>query len=62
MAHSIYGIEVLEGTEGCLHGELVDLGTIVSLLSENCPEDEINEVFGFCDAVGLPISIKKLGG
>jgi glycerol dehydrogenase len=61
-AHSIsVGLGTLEGAENCLHGELVGFGTIANLILENYPQDEVNKVIGFCNAVGLPISLKQLG-
>ncbi|HVP80154.1 MAG TPA: glycerol dehydrogenase [Thermodesulfobacteriota bacterium] len=61
-AHSIsVGIGKLEGAENCLHGELVGFGTLVNLVLENYPKDEIDKVFGFCSAVGLPIVLEQLG-
>ena len=62
VAHAIYpGIEALKGAEDCLHGELVGFCTLVSLVLENYPKDEINEVIEFCDSVGLPITMEQLG-
>jgi glycerol dehydrogenase len=61
-AHSISaGIGKLEGAENCLHGELVGFSTIVNLVLENYPKDEINKILGFCSAVGLPIVLGQLG-
>lgn len=61
-AHSIAaGLGVLKGAETCLHGELVGFGTIVSLVLEDSPGDEIKEVIEFCQAVGLPITLEQLG-
>ncbi len=61
-AHSIsVGLGTLKGAKNCLHGELVGFSTIVNLVLENYPQDKINEVIGFCNAVGLPISLEQLG-
>ena len=61
-AHSIsVGLGALEGARNCLHGELVGFGIIVNLVLENYSKDEINEVMGFCKAVGLPITLEQLG-
>jgi glycerol dehydrogenase len=61
-AHSIsVGLGELEGTENCLHGELVGFSTIVNLVLENYPQDDIDELIGFCSAVGLPVSLAQLG-
>lgn len=61
-AHGIHeGLHVLEGTEGMLHGELVAFGTITQLVMENYPREEIDQVIGFCKAVGLPVTLGQLG-
>jgi glycerol dehydrogenase len=61
-AHSIsVGIGKLEGADKCLHGELVGFSTLVNLVLENYPKDEINKVLSFCSAVGLPIVLEQLG-
>jgi glycerol dehydrogenase len=61
-AHGIHeGLHILEGTEKTLHGELVAFGTIVQLVMENYPKEEIDSVIGFCNAVGLPVTLKQLG-
>jgi glycerol dehydrogenase len=61
-AHGIHeGIHALEGAEKALHGELVAFGTIVQLVMENYPKEEVDKVIGFCNAVGLPVTLKQLG-
>jgi glycerol dehydrogenase len=61
-AHGIHeGIHALKGTEKALHGELVAFGTIAQLVMENYPREEIDRVIGFCNAVGLPVTLKQLG-
>jgi glycerol dehydrogenase len=61
-AHSIsVGLGILQGAEHCLHGELVGFSTIVNIVLENYSKDKINEVMGFCSAVGLPITLEQLG-
>lgn len=61
-AHGIHeGIHALEGTEKALHGELVAFGTITQLVMENYPKEETDRVIGFCNAVGLPVTLKQLG-
>ena len=61
-AHAIsVSLGILEGTENCLHGELVGFSTIVNLVLENYPSDEIDELIDFCQTVGLPITLKELG-
>ena len=61
-AHGIHeGIYALEGTKEALHGELVAFGTIAQLVMENYRKEEIDRVMGFCNAVGLPVTLKQLG-
>ena len=61
-AHGIHeGIHALEEAERALHGELVAFGTIAQLVMENYPKGEIDRVIGFCNAVGLPVTLKQVG-
>lgn len=61
-AHSIYnGFTVLEECEGTMHGEIVAFGTLVQLLLEDSPIEEIKEVMDFCLSVGLPITLEDIG-
>ena len=61
-AHGIHeGIHALEGAGKALHGELVAFGTITQLVMENYPKEEIDRVIGFCNAVGLPVTLRQLG-
>ena len=39
----------------------VAFGTLVQLVLENAPEDEIAEVLDFCMEVGLPVTLADLG-
>lgn len=61
-AHAIHdGLTILEGTHKYFHGEKVAFGTIVQLVLENSPEEELNEVLDFCIMVGLPVSLADIG-
>ncbi len=61
-AHAIHdGLTVLEGTHKMFHGEKVAFGTIVQLVLENAPDEEINEVIDFCLSVGLPVCLEDIG-
>jgi len=61
-AHAIHdGLTVLEGTHKMYHGEKVAFGTLVQLVLENAPEEEINEVLNFCLSVGLPVCLEDIG-
>ena len=36
-------------------------GTLVQLILENVPEEELDEVVDFCVELGLPVTLKELG-
>ena len=55
------GLTVLEETHHFFHGEKVAFGTIVHLVLENAPIEELKTVIGFCKSVGLPVCLKDLG-
>lgn len=61
-AHAIHdGITIVhEIHNNNFHGEVVAFGTLCQLVLENAPEDELYEVLGFCEEVGLPICIRDL--
>ncbi len=61
-AHAIHdGLTVLPGTHKMFHGEKVAFGTLVQLVLENAPMEEIEEVLSFCWSVGLPTCLKDIG-
>jgi len=61
-AHAVHdGLTALAGTHHNTHGEKVAFGTLVQLVLENAPTEEINEVLGFCKAVGLPMCLADIG-
>ena len=61
-AHAIHnGLTVIEETHSLYHGEKVAFGTLVQLVLENAPDEEISEVIGFCTEVGLPVTLAELG-
>ncbi|MGD0663169.1 MAG: glycerol dehydrogenase [Syntrophorhabdales bacterium] len=61
-AHGIHeGLGAMEETKGMMHGELVAYGTLSLLVLENYPKMEIDKVFDFCEAVGLPTTLRQLG-
>ena len=61
-AHGIHeGVHALRGAEKALHGELVAFGTLAQLVMENYPKEEIDRIIRFCNAVGLPVTLKQLG-
>ncbi len=59
-AHSIYnGFTNIPGISA-MHGEVVAFGTIVQLLIEPAPKEELKEVMDFCYKVGLPMTLKDM--
>lgn len=61
-AHAIHdGLTILEGTHKYYHGEKVAFGTLAQLVLENSPTEELEEVFGFCLQVGLPVCLADIG-
>lgn len=61
-AHAIHnGLTAIEETHELYHGEKVAFGTLVQLVLENAPEEEIAEVLEFCIEVGLPVTLRELG-
>lgn len=61
-AHAIHdGLTILEGSHGYFHGEKVAFGTIVQLVLENAPIEELEEVLKFNVSLGLPICLKDIG-
>lgn len=61
-AHSVHdGLTVLEETHHFMHGEKVSFGTIVHLVLENAPMEELVRILNYCKSVGLPTCLKDLG-
>jgi glycerol dehydrogenase len=61
-AHAVHnGFTVLEETHHIYHGEKVAFGTLVQMVMENRSREEIEEVMGFCQEVGLPITLAEIG-
>lgn len=61
-AHAIHnGLTAIPATHSLYHGEKVAFGTLVQLVLENVPTDELEEVLGFCADVGLPTTLAGLG-
>ncbi|WP_339315953.1 glycerol dehydrogenase [Paenibacillus sp. FSL R10-2734] len=61
-AHAIHnGLTLHEGCRNTLHGEKVAFATIVQLVLEKAPSEEIAQVIDFCKRVGLPVTLKDLG-
>jgi glycerol dehydrogenase len=62
LAHAlIRGLTAIPSMAGQLHGELVAFGTLVQLLVEERPRDEIDELMGILCSVDLPVSFAQMG-
>ncbi|WP_379153677.1 glycerol dehydrogenase [Paenibacillus sp. sgz5001063] len=61
-AHAIHnGLTILEECRHVLHGEKVAFTTLVQLMLEEAPEEEVLEVISFCRMAGLPLTLSQLG-
>ncbi len=61
-AHAIHnGLTVLAGTHHFWHGEKVALGTLALLHLTNRPATIRDEVYDFCESIGLPTTFAELG-
>ena len=61
-AHSIAdGLTCTEKSRRYLHGEQVAVGTLTSLFLTDRPKTVIDEVYGFCESVGLPTTLADIG-
>ncbi|WP_413113865.1 glycerol dehydrogenase [Thaumasiovibrio sp. DFM-14] len=61
-AHAIHnGLTKLEECHHLYHGEKVAFGTLVQLVLENAPMEEIKTVMNFCRDVGLPTNLHDMG-
>lgn len=60
-AHAIHnGLTVLEEAHNLYHGEKVAYGTLVQLVLENAPIEEIEELIFLCQELGLPTTLEDL--
>ena len=61
-AHAVHnGLTVLEASHQFYHGEKVAFGTLVQLVLEDAPTEEIEEVIDFCLDVDLPVCLEDIG-
>jgi glycerol dehydrogenase len=61
-AHGIHnGLTVLNQTQPYFHGEKVAIGTLASLFLTDKPMDMIENVFSFCETIGLPTTLGDIG-
>jgi glycerol dehydrogenase len=60
--HAIHnGLTALEKTHHYWHGEKVAIGVLTSLFLTDKPAGLIDEVYTFCQAVGLPTTLADIG-
>jgi glycerol dehydrogenase len=61
-AHAIHnGLTVLEPTHKYYHGEKVAVGTLASLFLTDKPRAIRDDVYSFCESVGLPTTLAGIG-
>jgi len=61
-AHAIHnGFTVLEQTHAYFHGEKVAFGVLASLFLTDKPNTTIDQVYAFCESIGLPTTFADIG-
>ncbi len=61
-AHAIHnGLTILPETHAFYHGEKVTFGLLSGLFLNGSPQEEILEVYRFCQSIGLPITLSAIG-
>ncbi|MFA6562196.1 MAG: glycerol dehydrogenase [Verrucomicrobiia bacterium] len=61
-AHSIHnGLTALDETHSFYHGEKVAFGVLAGLFLTDAAPEEIDEVYGFCEKIGLPTTLAHIG-
>ncbi|APF17319.1 iron-containing alcohol dehydrogenase [Caldithrix abyssi DSM 13497] len=61
-AHAIHnGLTALQPTHAYFHGEKVAIGTLASLILTDKDRKVIDQVFSFCESVGLPTTLADIG-
>ncbi len=61
-AHAVNdALSILEECRPAPHGAKVAFGTIVQLVLEDAPQEELEQVISFCLSVGLPVTMQQLG-
>lgn len=61
-AHAVHnGLTALEETHSLFHGEKVAFGVLTGLHLTAANPDEIDEVYSFCEKIGLPTTLKEIG-
>lgn len=61
-AHAIHnGLTRLKGTHAMFHGEKVAFGTLAGLFLSGYSGKVLDDVYGFCERVGLPTTFQDIG-
>ena len=61
-AHSIHnGLTQLHGTHNYYHGEKVAIGVLAGLFLTDQPSELIDDVYDFCESIGLPTTLSDVG-
>ena len=61
-AHALHnGFTALEETRSAMHGEKVAIGTIIQLMLENSPMEEMEQTLKYYEEVGLPTTLQEIG-
>jgi glycerol dehydrogenase len=61
-AHTIHnGLTAIPETHKYYHGEKVAFGVLAGLHLTGAPKEEIDQVYTFCQSIGLPTSLSHLG-
>ncbi len=60
--HAIHnGLTALEPTHAYFHGEKVAIGVVSSLFLTDKPAEFIDEIYTFCESIGLPTTLAQVG-
>ena len=61
-AHSVHnGLTALPETRTFYHGEKVAFGVVTGLHLVGAPPEETDTVYGFCEKIGLPVTLRDIG-
>jgi len=61
-AHSVHnGLTAIPETHNYYHGEKVAFGVLTGLFLTDASQQEIEEVYAFCELIGLPTTLEQIG-
>ena len=61
-AHAIHnGLTILPEVRAYLHGEIVAFGVLSELYLTDAEPEEIEQIYSFCEEVGLPTTLEEIG-